>query len=472
MTDLPSPYDLRELCLRATETGVETYYAADGSGVIAEFQTLTSSSWQWKKNYIKWGDRLVATETSDGLQYQHPDRLGTKLITNASGSVISEQAHLPFGTSLPTTSTFGIGEASQSSSQPNPHQRRFTSYERSATTNLDYAVNRQYAAEQGRFTQVDPIGMAAVSLENPQTLNLYAYCANDPVNHTDPSGLLPKWLKRLLQIAMIAVSIFAAVTSVLAVFSAFSKAIQLSHFFSAAFGVKTTATGVIKWAVYILGKNSIFHGLMALTQNAISIASNVASIFGKKLPSGLSFAGTIAGFLSSPLIVTKNITDARGVKKTVTDVGKTFDKWFNMATGTASQIASWAEAKQAGAVIGLVSIFSTLKSSWKALKNLKTIAVNSPYIEDWEFARVGFSKEKHFWGFKTYEAWKYNAGGFNKQVLLMVIEVNYYVFSYGRSYRAEGIATRTWLALLLGLSIYEQGLSINDKKNKAEKAFQ
>jgi hypothetical protein len=149
MTDLPSPYGLRELRLRAKENGVETYYAADGSGVIAEFQTLTSNSWQWKKNYVKWGDRLVATETADGLQYQHPDRLGTKLITNASGGVITEQAHLPFGTALPLTSTAGSGEGSQSSSQPNPHQRRFTSYERSTTTKLDYAVNRTYNAGLG-----------------------------------------------------------------------------------------------------------------------------------------------------------------------------------------------------------------------------------------------------------------------------------------------------------------------------------
>lgn len=31
--------------------------------------------------------------------------------------------------------------------------------------------------------------MGSTSLVNPQTLNLYAYCTNDPINHTDPSGL-------------------------------------------------------------------------------------------------------------------------------------------------------------------------------------------------------------------------------------------------------------------------------------------
>src|SRR5438105_9491377 len=75
--------------------------------------------------------------------------------------------------------------------------RRFTSYDRSTATGLDYAVNRHYDSQQGRFTQVDPVGMKAVSPENPQSLNLYSYCGNDPVNRIDPNGLF-SWFKALL----------------------------------------------------------------------------------------------------------------------------------------------------------------------------------------------------------------------------------------------------------------------------------
>ncbi len=53
---------------------------------------------------------------------------------------------------------------------------------------MDYAVNRFYSAAQGRFTQVDPIGMRGVSLSDPQSLNLYSYVQNDPVNFIDPRG--------------------------------------------------------------------------------------------------------------------------------------------------------------------------------------------------------------------------------------------------------------------------------------------
>jgi RHS repeat-associated protein len=109
-------------------------------------------------------------------------------VTNANtGTVVSEQIGLPFGTMLASGSTlYGDG----SYQLPNNHtSQRFTSYDRSGASGLDYAINRHYNAGQGRFTQVDPLGMEAASLEEPQTLNLYAYCANDPVNHTDPEGL-------------------------------------------------------------------------------------------------------------------------------------------------------------------------------------------------------------------------------------------------------------------------------------------
>ena len=136
------------------------------------------------------GARLLTTFTPNGAgeatQYHHPDRLGTRLITDSASTNTQEQVALPFGTALD-------GESTGAS------KKRFTSYDRSAMTGLDYAVNRHYDSQQGRFTQVDPIGMRATALDSPQSLNLYNYCGNDPINHTDPSGLIFGWLKRLFQ---------------------------------------------------------------------------------------------------------------------------------------------------------------------------------------------------------------------------------------------------------------------------------
>jgi RHS repeat-associated protein len=170
----------------SVEGGTTTYYAWDRGMTLAEYSPSGADALTWQKSFIYLGGRLLATESGAGTyQYHHPDRLGTRLITNSGGSIISEQVHLPHGTAL-------SGESTNYGSPDNPSKKRFTSYERSDDTKLDHAVNRQYHSGLGRFTQVDPIGMGAVSLSDPQSLNLYAYCGNDPINHTDPDGLFWK----------------------------------------------------------------------------------------------------------------------------------------------------------------------------------------------------------------------------------------------------------------------------------------
>ncbi len=159
-----------------------TYYAWGGSSVLAEYTTQsTSSSLEWDKTYIYAGSRLLSTFTKTGstesTEYHHPDRLGTRMISNPTGGTEVEQMTLPFGTSIDA-------ETSGTSNQ------RFTSYDRSSVTGgLDYAINRTYNSGQSRFTQVDPIGMAAAEIGNPQSFNMYAYVENNPIDFVDPRGL-------------------------------------------------------------------------------------------------------------------------------------------------------------------------------------------------------------------------------------------------------------------------------------------
>jgi RHS repeat-associated protein len=169
-----------------TQTGNEsstanTYYIWEGNSVITEYTDPSGAAMpQWSKNYIYFGSRLLATEEPNGVggeivHYHHPDRLGTRLVTNNADTTYFEQVGLPFGTPLDAESTGATN-------------RRFTSYDRSATTGLDYAVNRHYDSKQGRFTQPDPLGLSSASLADPQSLNMYSYVGNDPMNRVDPDG--------------------------------------------------------------------------------------------------------------------------------------------------------------------------------------------------------------------------------------------------------------------------------------------
>jgi RHS repeat-associated protein len=65
-----------------------------------------------------------------------------------------------------------------------------TGYERDVASGLDYANARMYNNGRGRFMQPDPIGLASSESGYPLSLNLYSYVNNDPVNYTDPTGLL------------------------------------------------------------------------------------------------------------------------------------------------------------------------------------------------------------------------------------------------------------------------------------------
>jgi RHS repeat-associated protein len=200
--------------LLTDESGLRTYCATGGGAVLVEYiESGGATTPTWSKSNFYLGNRLLSTISAYGgesTQYHHPDRLGTRVVTNAQDTTFFEQQTLPFGTAL-NESTAG----SPAGVTTGATSRRFTTYERSLTTGLDYALNRHYDPQQGRFTQVDPIGMSAASLADPQSLNLYSYCGNDPINTIDPEGLfwgkLFKWISKILKWVGLAVLIAVAV---------------------------------------------------------------------------------------------------------------------------------------------------------------------------------------------------------------------------------------------------------------------
>ena len=91
-----------------------------------------------------------------------------------------------------TTEAFGNAVA-QWGSSGNPY--RFAGawgYRDDGDAGLFYVGARYYEPAVGRWTSADKwLG----DIYRPLSLNRYFYCENDPVNHVDPSGNIPQWVK-------------------------------------------------------------------------------------------------------------------------------------------------------------------------------------------------------------------------------------------------------------------------------------
>jgi len=113
--------------------------------------------------------------TNDVPTYLHMDTLGSAQTgTNANGGVAWREQYTPFGTTL-------------TNPLPNNNQAGFTGHIKDSATGLNYMQAQYYDPLIGRFLSVDPVGF---SPGRPQMFNRYAYTYNDPMNATDPTGLV------------------------------------------------------------------------------------------------------------------------------------------------------------------------------------------------------------------------------------------------------------------------------------------
>lgn len=206
-------YDGGKRLVSATAGALTVTYTYDALGRLIQRRTSGSSittnrlyyaGWQpvaeydgagiLKRKYVFGPDldetiRMAAGSTN---YYYHVDALGSvSEITDSVGVKIESYAYDVYGATTVYNATGVLTNASQIS-----NRLLFTGRDRDSDTGWYNHRNRYYNPTPGRFVQADPLRI------NGGGINLYRYCANDPVNFRDPLGLRPKgsddpWFDRL-----------------------------------------------------------------------------------------------------------------------------------------------------------------------------------------------------------------------------------------------------------------------------------
>jgi len=132
------------------------------------------------------GAHLQATYDTVGLHYYLADPLGTKRVqANITGQTEETCQSLPFGDNLSCSQT-ALATADDAT------EHHFTQKEHDVESGNDYFGARYYSSTVGRFLSPDWSAKVApvpyAKMDNPQTLNLYAYVGNNPMIRVDADG--------------------------------------------------------------------------------------------------------------------------------------------------------------------------------------------------------------------------------------------------------------------------------------------
>jgi RHS repeat-associated protein len=236
-------------------------------------------------HFVKIGPMRVAILTGGGVRYVHENSVGTTaFLTDAAGQRVGSVDAHPFG--------------NVASSSGETIDQTFSLHPVDPESGLVYMRRRYYAPAIGRFLSPDLMALYQPEkfLHAPQSLHLYAFVANDPMNKTDPTGL--SFWSFVGSVVGVIVGVVAAVAIVAVV----------------------VATGGI--AGVMIGIGLVLGASLAVTGVSYLIASNVdpASGFGQFMRGFMiGFNAGMNGVLASAIF------GAPGVALGVIDFLATFD---------------------------------------------------------------------------------------------------------------------------------------------------
>jgi RHS repeat-associated protein len=157
--------------------------------LLSESALISSGKPSIAFDYIWFGELPVAQDSSGTLSYTFDDHLGTPILqTNSSAAITWRGEYEPYGSVYALRGT----DVHQPLRLPGQVSEQFDTGANGATER-SYNVFRWYRPSWGRYTQADPLGMAAGS-------NWFAYAVGNPILIADPQGLKVTLGERLVSL--------------------------------------------------------------------------------------------------------------------------------------------------------------------------------------------------------------------------------------------------------------------------------
>jgi RHS repeat-associated protein len=161
----------------------EVYRTYDDSGADVTLERETLHVMDDKQRVALVETRITGADTSPAqrTRFQLSNRLGSACLElDEDGSLISFEEYHPYGTTA--------FQGGRTAAEVSLKRYRFTGKERDEETGFTYHGARYCAPWLGRWMSPDPEFLGRATLES---LNLYAYCAGNPVRYSDPDGKSP-----------------------------------------------------------------------------------------------------------------------------------------------------------------------------------------------------------------------------------------------------------------------------------------
>ncbi|NCC88083.1 MAG: RHS repeat-associated core domain-containing protein, partial [Clostridia bacterium] len=162
-------YNGEGLRIRKDVNGVATNYLYEGMKVVAEYD----GEYNLGAQNVQGLNLLMRVEQNATYYYMYNGHADvTALLSAQTGNIDATYYYDAFGTVLSQT-----GNVSNS--------YLYAGYQYDEETGLYYLNARMYDSETARFVQEDTY---RGNPNDPLSLNLYTYCANNPLKYEDPSG--------------------------------------------------------------------------------------------------------------------------------------------------------------------------------------------------------------------------------------------------------------------------------------------